>query len=85
MPPYDCQVGLVYSEKPKRGFSMRAHGLPPSRFGSEVRVDFSAFRENDASEPLASSEALAELVVLHDIVREQFDYVFTDEAKQSFR
>ena len=85
MPPYDCQVSLLYSEKPKRAFSMRVHGLPPSRFGSEVRVDFHAFMEKDAPESLAAPEVLAELMALHDIVRQQFGYVFTDEAKASFR
>ena len=83
--PYDCQAGFLYSENPARALRLRVHGLPPSQFSPEVRVDFQAIMHNNGHELVTTAEALADLKTLHGMVIERFNQVFTDEAKESFR
>ena len=83
--PYDCQASFLYTVDPVRVLRVRVHGLPPSRHGTEVRVDFSASMNKAATELVTPAEAVNEFNILHSMVIERFNRVFTDEAKESFR
>ncbi len=80
--PYDCRMRLVVDEKMPCFFDVRvrAHDEGDS---PGVRVEFVA-TTCAPGKAIGAKAALRELAYGHEIMLEQFDCFFTDEAKLSF-
>ena len=84
VPPYDCQMGLMIDPNRPAIFGLRVFGgIMPPPFYFTVRVDFHAeVSKNTAS--LTGNHVLSEAEFLHTVVLQQFEAIFTAEAKQTF-
>jgi hypothetical protein len=82
IPPYDCQMGLMIDPKRPATFAMRVSAVTIAKQNSlAIRVDFNAVVAKPSQTPF---QALSEAEYLHKVIVDQFESVFTDEAKKSF-
>lgn len=84
IPPYDCQMGLLIDAERPAVFALRVFGvMEPRDRSSAVRVDFQAsvVKSNPC---LTAPRVLSDAAFLHTVIRDQFEALFTDEAKESF-
>jgi hypothetical protein len=84
IPPYDCQMGLMIDPQRPATFSLRVLGLiTPQQHGPAIRVDFHSEVTKD-SPRMSAQQVLAETQFLHTVIVDQFESLFTKEAKQTF-
>jgi hypothetical protein len=84
IPPYDCQMGLMIDPQRPATFALRVLGLiMPQQHGPAIRVDFHSEVTKD-SPRMSAQQVLAETQFLHTVIVEQFESLFTPEAKQTF-
>lgn len=84
VPPYDCQMGLMIDEKKPAIFALRVLGVTIAKDNSPaIRVDFQA-AVTKPKPSLSAIEALSEASFLHTIIIDQFESIFTEDAKRSF-
>jgi hypothetical protein len=79
--PYDCKMRLVVDEKRPCYFDVRVRAEDQASMG--VRIDFAANTIRPGKE-ISAAEGLAEIRICHDVMGEQFDCFFTEQAKKSF-
>jgi hypothetical protein len=84
IPPYDCQMGLMIDATRPAMFSLRVVVVNIAKENAPaIRVDLNA--QVAKSKPsLSAFQALSEAQFLNSVIKEQFEAIFTDEAKKSF-
>jgi hypothetical protein len=80
-PPYDCKVRLVVDDQKPCNFDV--HVRSEDKGADGVRVEFMV-RTLEQNRSIGAKQALQELLELHDIMLEEFDCFFTEQAKKSF-
>jgi len=80
--PYDCKLRLVVDEKMPCFFDVRVRAHDEGE-NPGVRVDFTV-TTRAPGKAIELKTALREIAFGHEIMLEQFDCFFTDEAKLSF-
>jgi hypothetical protein len=75
--PYDCNVRLVVDSEKTIYFDLRVTG---DKNGS-VHVDFIVRNQKT----LSLADSIKSVYIGHDLILEQFDCIFTESAKESFR
>jgi hypothetical protein len=84
IPPYDCQMGLMIDASRPAMFSLRVVVVNIAKENAPaIRVDLNAHVDK-AKPSLTAFQALSEAQFLNSIIKEQFEAIFTDEAKRSF-
>jgi uncharacterized protein (TIGR04255 family) len=84
VPPYDCRMGLKVDVENNRIVNVRVLGLQNQVMGkSAVRLDFQALSDKPAP-GITLEQSFDELRSLHDIVNDQFERVFSEDAKKTF-
>ena len=84
IPPYDCQMGLMVDPQRAATFSLRVLGLiTPQEHGPAIRVDFHSQVAKDSAK-MSAQHVLSETQFLHTVIVDQFEALFTKEAKQTF-
>lgn len=82
VPPYDCQVGLAIDTEQRIYCNLRVSGIAENSGRPAIRVDLQARREQ--KERLSLKDCLDAADQLHSVVLEQFNNIFTSQAKESF-
>lgn len=84
IPPYDCQMGLMIDDKRPAMFSLRVLVVNIAKENAPaIRIDLNA--QVDKMKPtLNPFQALSEALFLNSVIKEQFEAIFTEEAKKSF-
>jgi len=80
-PPYNNRIRLIVDEARPCYFDLRVRS--ENTVHASVRIDFMV-TTLDRNKALSAKEALAELHLGHDVLLEQFDCFFSEEAKNSF-
>jgi hypothetical protein len=84
IPPYDCQIGLMIDPDRPAMFSLRVLAVTIAKDGTPaIRVDLNA-AVTKPKPSLSAFQALSEATFVHTVIRNQFEAIFTDEAKKSF-
>jgi len=85
IPPYDCGAGLLFHVDAYCqyvGF-VRLLAIPTSSGEPAMRLDLQ-LRLHTPTPSLNLHSALTEADILHTLLVDQFEFIFTDEAKESF-
>lgn len=79
--PYDCRIRLMVDEKRPCHFDLRVRGEDEAHVG--VKVDMTV-NSTGRDKAISAKDGLAEIRLAHDVILEQFDCFFTNQAKESF-